>query len=141
MSPAHLFLFDASLGLKSGDRQHTSPLGTDSFADFEIQSMHLKDHNLILPCPPSQPINGPLASALQHPVLCRMPPSTHPHLPLAPPETGNPEKKKLKLSWGMEGSWGTVRRGMKGPTSSSSSVTSFGQIASPLWSLVLSSTK
>ena len=79
VSPAPLFLFVASLGLKSRDRQHRSPPGPDSFADFEIQSMRLKDHNLISPCPPSRPINGPLASALQHPVLCRRLPPTPPH--------------------------------------------------------------
>lgn len=114
MSLAPLLLFVASLGLKSRDSQHTSPPGPDAFADFEIQSMHLKDHNLTSPCPPSQPINGPLASALQHPVLCRMPPSIRPH-----PRLETQRRKEKRLGWG-EG----ASEGAGDPSSSSGSVTS-----------------
>lgn len=105
VSLAPLFLFDASPGLKSRDRQHTAPLGPDSFADFQIPGTNLKDHNLILSCLPSQPINGTLASVLQHPEFCRTPPSTHtprpPNLPWALRETDQPEEQRVRLSKGV----------------------------------------
>lgn len=99
------------------------PLGPDSSADVEIQSMHPKDRNLILPCLPSQTMNAPWlphcrTRALQNTT------SPHPHLLLVPPEIGNPEKKRLKLSQGVEGGGGVVREGIEDPNSSSGSVTS-----------------
>lgn len=53
-------------------------------------------HNRIVLRPPSPPINGLLASALQHPALCRKPPPTP-----SPTETANPGEKGLRLSRGV----------------------------------------
>lgn len=67
------------------------PLGPDFFADFEIQSMHLKDHSLILPSLPSQPINGSCFRTAEPRVLRNA--ISH-LLPSGPTADGQPRREK-----------------------------------------------